>query len=147
LTKFLVPERNIFFSYRNSVLVPVPDGRRRHSYQAGAAGVGALARDMERLRVGGAEGGAQPAAGAKPGISPRPSKKRRASTRRSSRSGSGSKGRHGTQPVDTQDNDTQYTVRCEHIVRQTVSFYCYILCHSADNFYAKCRYAECHYAV
>ena len=55
------------------------DGRRRHSYQSGAAGAGALARDMERLRVGDAAG--------KPGVSPKPSKKRRASTRRSSRSG------------------------------------------------------------
>ena len=55
------------------------DGRRRHSYQSGAAGAGALARDMERLRVSDAAG--------KPGVSPKPSKKRRASTRRSSRSG------------------------------------------------------------
>ena len=60
------------------------DGRRRHSYQSGAAGAGALARDMERLRVGDVTG---PATG-KPGVSPKPSKKRRASTRRSSRSGS-----------------------------------------------------------
>ena len=74
-----------------SFLVPVPDGRRRHSYQAGAAGAGAggagaLIRDMERLRVSGPEAGQQ-TPGARAGISPRPSKKRRASTRRSSRSG------------------------------------------------------------
>lgn len=75
----------IKFSTLSFFPVPLADGRRRHSYQSGAAGASALVRDMERLKVG--EAGAQAGAGAKPGVSPRPSKKRRASTRRSSRSG------------------------------------------------------------
>ena len=81
LIRFSITKKFLTFS----LLVPVTsDGRRRHSYQSGAAGGSALARDMERLRVN--DGGA-PQAGARPGISPKPSKKRRASTRRSSRSG------------------------------------------------------------